>query len=238
MRAPMCSLVVTGARARTRALVAVAVLGGTALGLGACVSLPKAERVELFTIDPRLEGAPAAGPGPVLLVSVPRAGAGLSGPRMAYLRAPNRLEYFARSQWVEPPARLVGAALVRALERTGRFQAVTEVAMGAAPGLRLESEVVRLQQEFTERPSRVRLTLRLELVDVAARRMVGTRELEVIEAAPSDDPAGGAAAANAAVRRAVVEAAGWCAEVSENEPRVPADDRQSAARTGAAGISQ
>jgi cholesterol transport system auxiliary component len=182
--------------------------------LGACVSLPKPEPVELFTIDPRFEGAPVtAGTGPVLLVSAPRAGPGLDGPGMAWLQRPNQLQYFARSQWVEPPARMVGPALVRALERTGRFRAVTQVALAASPGLRLESEVVRLQQEFTGRPSRVRFTLRLELVDVAARSILGTRELEALEPAPTEDAAGGAAAANAAVKRVLDEAAAWCAEV-------------------------
>jgi cholesterol transport system auxiliary component len=186
-----------------------------ALMLGACVSLPKPEPVQLFTIDPRLEGEPVPGPGPALLVSAPRAGPGLDGPRIAYLEAPNQPRYFARSQWVEPPARMVGASLARALERTGRFQAVTQVAFGSRPGLRLESEVVRLQQEFTARPSRVRFTLRLEVVDVAAQRIIGTRELETFAIAPSDDAAGGAAAANEAVKSALTEAAGWCAELSD-----------------------
>jgi cholesterol transport system auxiliary component len=201
--------------------VAAPVLG--ALVLGACVSLPKPEPVELFTLDPRLEGEPVPGPGPALLVSPPRAGPGLDGPRIAYLKRPNQLHYFARSQWVEPPARMLGPSLARALERTGRFQAVTEVALGSRPGLRLESEVVRLQQEFTVRPSRVRFTLRLELADVAAHRIIGTRELEAVAAAPSDDAAGGVAAANDAVTRVLTEAAGWCAELS---------DRWSASRAG------
>jgi cholesterol transport system auxiliary component len=193
-----------------------------ALVASACVSLPKPEPVELFTIDLRLQGAPLAGTGPVLLVAVPRAGPGLGGPRMAYQREPNQLQYFARSQWVEPPSRLLAPLLARALERTGRFQAVTELALGASPGLRLESEVVRLQQEFTERPSRVRFTLRLELVDVLAHRIVGTREFEAVEAAPSEDAAGGAAAANAAVTRVLAEAAAWCAELSDRWRAPPA----------------
>jgi cholesterol transport system auxiliary component len=189
-----------------------ALAAAATLLLGGCVSLPKAEPIELFTIDPRLEGGPPAGTGPVLLVSAPRAGPGLDGPRMAWLQRPNQLQYFSRSQWVEPPARMVGPALVRALERTGRFQAVTSVALLASPGLRLESEVVRLQQEFTERPSRVRFTLRLELTDVAARSILGTRELEALEPAPSEDAAGGAAAANAVVKRVLAVAAAWCGD--------------------------
>jgi cholesterol transport system auxiliary component len=198
-------------------------VAAAALVLGACLSLPKPEPVQLFTIEPRLEGEPLPGPGPALLVSAPRAGLGLDGLRIVYVKAPNELEYYARSQWVEPPARMLGASLARALERTGRFQTVTEVALGSRPSLRLESEVVRLQQEFTVRPSRVRLTLRLELNDVAAQRIVGSREFEAIAIAPSDDAAGGAAAANDAAKSLLVEAAGWCAEQS---------DRWRASRTG------
>lgn len=186
-----------------------------ALAMGACVSLPRPEPVTLYTIEPRLAGEPAAGPGPTLLVPPPRAGPGLDGPRMAYVERPSQLQYFARSQWVEPPARLLGPALVRALERTGRFQAVTEVALASRPGLRLESEVVRLQQEFTARPSRVRVALRPELTDVAARRILGTRELEAEAVAPTDDPAGGAAAAGEAAGRVLTEAAAWCAALSD-----------------------
>jgi cholesterol transport system auxiliary component len=193
-----------------------------ALAAGACVSLPRPEPIELFTIDLRLEGDPAAGIGPVLLVAAPRAGPGLGGPRMAYQREPNQLQYFARSQWVEPPARLLEPLLAQALERTGRFQAVTELALGASPGLRLESEVLRLQQEFAAKPSRVRFTLRLELVDVLASRIIGTREFEAVEPAPSEDAAGGAAAANAAVKRVLAEAAGWCAELSDRWRAPPA----------------
>jgi cholesterol transport system auxiliary component len=194
----------------------------TALALGACLSLPKPAPVELFTIDPLLEAGPVTGSGPVLLVSAPRAGPGLDGPGMAYLKRPGQLQYFARSRWVEPPARLLGPLLARALERTGRFQAVTEVALGSRPDLRLESQVVRLQQEFTERPSRVRLTLRLELTDVAARRIVGVREFEAVEPAPTEDPAGGAAAAGTAVQRVLAEAAGWCAGLGARWSAEPA----------------
>jgi cholesterol transport system auxiliary component len=184
------------------------------LAVGACVPLPKVEPEDQFTIDPHFEGSPAVGSGPPLFVSASRAGPGLDGPRMVYVKRQNELRYFARSRWVEPPARMLGPLLVRALERTGRFQAVTEVPAGSAQGLRLESEIVRLQQEFTERPSRVRFTVRLELSDVVAHRILGTREVETVEVAASEDAPGGVAAANAAVKRALMEAADWCAALS------------------------
>lgn len=191
-----------------------------ALALGGCVSLPSPAPVDLFVLDPRIDGQAAAGDGPPIFVSAPRSGPGMDGPRIAYARRPGEIRYFARSQWVEAPAQMLGRSMVRALERTGRFQAVSGFSAGSGRGLRLESEVVRLQQEFMERPSRVRLTLRLELSDVAARGILGTREIEVVEVAPSDDAAGGVAAASAAARRALAEAAEWCSTVAER-PRPP-----------------
>ena len=43
----------------------------------------------------------------VLLVSLPRAQAGLDTQRMAYLSEPYLLSYYAHSQWADVPARLL-----------------------------------------------------------------------------------------------------------------------------------
>jgi hypothetical protein len=46
--------------------------------------------------------------------------------------------------------------------------------------------------------------------------VLGSRTLRLEQAAASDDPAGGVAAANALVQRAVVESAGFCRELLGN----------------------
>jgi cholesterol transport system auxiliary component len=78
---------------------------------------------------------------------------------------------------------------------------VVQAPSAAAAELRLDSELVRLAQDFTVKPSRVRLTLRVELIDTAARRVLAARELDEVEPAASDDPYGGVAAANRALGR-------------------------------------
>jgi cholesterol transport system auxiliary component len=188
--------------------------------LAACVSLPaqKPEAVELYALDVEFGEPPGPGTAPAIAVPAPRAAPGLDGPRLVYVRRPHELRHYARADWVEPPARMVGPLLVRALERTGRFQAVVAAPGGAAAGLRLDTEIVHLQQEFTETPSRVRFALRAQLVDVAAGRVLGTRELEAVETAPSDDAYGGVQAANRAVRRVLEEAASWCAGLVGSAP--------------------
>jgi len=188
--------------------------------LAACVSLgaQKPEAMEVYALDVAFGEPPAPGTAPALAVAAPRAAPGFDGPRLIYVRKPHELRHYARADWVEPPARMLGPLLVRALERTGRFQAVVAAPGGVAAGLRLDTEVVRLQQEFTEKPSRVRFALRAQLADVAAGRVLGTRELEAVETAPSEDAYGGVVAANGAVKRVLEEVAGWCAGLAGGAP--------------------
>ncbi len=78
------------------------------------------------------------------------------------------------------------------------------------PALRLETEIIALQQEFTLKPSQTRFAVRAQLVDVARRRIVATEEFEAVEPAPSDGPYGGVVAANHAVARVLGKLAKWC----------------------------
>ena len=160
------------------------------------------------------DGQPVTGPGPALVVAQPTAAPGFDGSRIAYVEMPHKLEFFSRSEWVDTPARMFAPLLVRALERSGAFASVAEARSAAVAKLRLETEIVRLQHEFTQRPSRVRLTVRIQLSDVPTRHALGSREIEAVEEAPSDNPYGGVVAANRAVRRVLDEIVAYCRERS------------------------
>ncbi|MFZ3159437.1 MAG: ABC-type transport auxiliary lipoprotein family protein [Rhodoferax sp.] len=148
---------------------------------------------------------------PTLLINPPHAAAGFDSPRIIYLREPHKLEYFALSQWVEPPTRLLGPLLVTAIEQTGAFRAVVLMPGAASGELRLDTDLIRLQHEFLTRPSRVRLTLRATLVDDKTRRVLAWQEFEAIEIADSEDAYGGVLAANRAVQQVVDQLAGFLA---------------------------
>ena len=148
---------------------------------------------------------------PVLQVTRPKAHPGFDSPRMVYVRKAHELEYFSRNQWVDTPDKMLAPLLVQALEASGGFSAVSQAAGTVTAQLRLDSEIVRLQQDFTTVPSRIRFTLRAQLIDVAGRSILATREFDVSENAASDDPYGGVVAANHAVQRALSEVAGFFA---------------------------
>ena len=147
-----------------------------------------------------------------LVVNEPRAAPGYNTREMVYVRAANKLEAFAFSQWVEPPALMLGPLLVHAIERTGAFRAVVRAPTSVAGDVRLDTELIRFQQEFTVMPSRVRLTLRAVLIDTATRRVVASREFDAEAPSPSEDPAGGVAAANEVAHRVLAEVAALCAQ--------------------------
>jgi cholesterol transport system auxiliary component len=105
---------------------------------------------------------------------------------------------------------MLAPLLVQSLEGGGRFRAVVVAPGGVAAGIRLDTEIESLVQEFTVHPSRVRFAVRAQLVDPTARRVLATRAFEALEDAPSDDPYGGVVAANRAVARVLGDLSEWC----------------------------
>lgn len=156
-----------------------------------------------------LSPAPPAG-APVLVVALPQASPGHDSRRMVYLRQPQELEAFAFHEWVDTPAHMLAPLLVQSLQSSAAFGAVLLAPSAASGALRLETQLIRLQQDFSSRPSHVRLTLRAVLLDSTTRQVIGWREFDEIVQAPSDDPVGGVAAAGLATRRVLAALTAFC----------------------------
>lgn len=151
---------------------------------------------------------------PTLIVNPPRAAAGFNSQRMVYVRTAHQLEYYAHSEWIDSPARMMAPLIVAAIEAGGAFRAVVQTPSVAAGELRLDTEIIRLQHELSGAPSRVRLTLRAYLVDNTTRRVLAWREFEQSVAVASEDPYGAVVAANRATQAALQQLAQFCAETA------------------------
>ena len=160
------------------------------------------------SLTPRL---PAPG-GPTLIVLPPHAAAGYDSQHLLYTRQAHELAYFAHSEWVDTPARMLAPLLVAALQNTGAFRAVALTPSAMAGELTLDAEILRLQQDFNGPPSQVRFTLRAYLVDSRTRQLLAWREFDLRVAAESEDPYGGVKAANLAVRAVLEQLAALSAE--------------------------
>jgi cholesterol transport system auxiliary component len=216
----------TSTHRRCFAVAAFAALALPGLaGLGGCSAslLPKpppaAARYTLDGSAATPSTAPAAAAdAPVLLVALPSAAPGYDSTRMLYQRQPQQLEAFAFHEWVEPPARLLAPLIVQALQATGAFRAVLLAPTSGSGGLRLETEVVRLQQDFSAQPSAVRLTLRAALIDTATRRVVAAQDFDASVPAARDDPVAGVAAAQQATQQVLGALATACARWARAAP--------------------
>ena len=151
---------------------------------------------------------------PTLIVNPPHAAAGFDSQRIIYVREAHKLDYFARSEWIDTPARMLAPLIVAAIENSRAFSAVVQTPSAAAGDIRLDSEILRLQHNFADAPSRVRFTLRAYLVDNATRRVLASREFDETVVAASEDPYGGVVAANRAVQTVLEQLAKFCAEAA------------------------
>ncbi len=168
----------------------------------------------LLDADAAANSAPQrpAANAPALLVAQPRAAPGYGSARMLYQQQAHELQAFAYNEWVGSPAQLLAPLLVRALQDSGAFTAVLLAPTAAQAGWRLETELLRLHQDFSTRPSQLRLTLRAVLLDTRTRQAIAWREFDDSAATTSDDPAGGVLAAQQAVQRVLAAVAAFCAE--------------------------
>ncbi|MBL8260251.1 MAG: membrane integrity-associated transporter subunit PqiC [Candidatus Competibacteraceae bacterium] len=177
--------------------------------LAAGCSLPgdKSEPPQTFLLDVgALDAPPARRPtGKTLLVATPKAAPGFDSNRIAYTREPLKLDYYLNSVWSDTPAKMLLPVLVRAFEGAGAFSAVVSPPSPAVPDLRVDLDIIRLQQELMSKPSHVRLTVRLKVIDTRSGRVLGARVFEAVESTPSEDAYGAARAANAAVQKLLGE---------------------------------
>ena len=177
-------------------------------------------------VQTHLLAVPAAprggsGSGPELLVAPPTARAGLDSPRMVYLQRPFEVSYYARNEWADTPARMLQPLLVQSVEAGGAFRAVIAGPSPAVADLRLDTEVLALQQEFLSEASVARVALRVQLVDLASRRVVATETFEAVEPAVSGDPYGGVVAINRALERVLGELTAFVSRVGTARRSLP-----------------
>lgn len=179
--------------------------------LPACSTLLSKQSLQMtyYSLDatkfklPRDESVRANYALPTLIINTPKAAAGFDTRRMMYTRAPHKLEYFAQNEWIETPAHMLQALLVETITSTLSFKAVLSKQDRVKSELRLDCEIVKLIQSFTVKPSQVQFILRATVIDNVTNKVVAYREFDERVNAVSDDPNGGAIAANQAVNAAL-----------------------------------
>ena len=187
-----------------------------------CLSL-RTDSPEIRTYHLSLDGSshniiPKQIDGPVLLVSPPQAEPGFETPRMVYVKRPYELEYFSVNQWADSPVRMLTPLMVQVLNQSGAWRTVIPLPSSVSGDYRLDTYGVLLQHEFLQQPSRVRVTVRLQLVDLKESTILGTRAFEAVENAQSENAYGGVLAANRAVAGLLDQIVSWLQQCVQQSP--------------------
>lgn len=124
---------------------------------------------------------------------------------MAYTRRPYQIGYFALNRWAETPSEMLQPLLVQSLQNTHFFRAVLTSPYIGNRGYVLNTQIIRLIQDYTFVPARVELTLRVQLFSSSSSRILGTKELTVYEPIIPVCPYSGVLATNRATARALQE---------------------------------
>jgi cholesterol transport system auxiliary component len=213
-----------GAFARCAALAPAATLLAAALAmsfLAGCAPLlpppPPPDNVYLLEAreapasDADNNRSAASQSGFVLEVGMPRARAGFDTDQMVWVNQAHGIRVFARNRWADTPSHMLAPLIAQALERAGMFRAVVQTPSAVSARLRLDTELIRLQQDFSVHPSQVQLALHAQLVDIGTRQVVASAEFDESEAAVSEDAYGGVRAANVALGRLLARLVAFCA---------------------------
>jgi cholesterol transport system auxiliary component len=151
-----------------------------------------------------------------LMVNLSSATAGFDSSRIMFSRVPYKLEYFAHNEWIDTPARMLTPLIVSKLKANGLFSAVTLTPSAANSHYSLDTQIIRLQQEFFSSPSRERLTVRATLIDNVKQYVIFVHEIDVVVTAKTDNPYGGVVAANEAVQKMLEKLVVFCNEAIIN----------------------
>jgi cholesterol transport system auxiliary component len=177
------------------ALASVILLAGCS-----ALSAPPVDNTHQYVLDARPALIPTLHKSPlVLAISQPAVRAGFDTAKIAYIRQPLELEYFATHRWADTPARMLKPLLAQALEPL--FSAVVPTPAALPADLRLDSELIRLQQNFTSKPSRIQLTLRVQLVNIKDKQIIISHLFDESEDVSREDAYAGVIAANHALQR-------------------------------------
>jgi cholesterol transport system auxiliary component len=185
--------------------------------------LPRTDSSEIHTYQLSLDGwpsetRPGKPDGPVLLVSQPQAEPGFETQRMVYVKRPYELEYYAVNQWADTPVRMFTPLMVQALNQNDPWRAVIPLPSSIRGDYRLDTHGFLLQQEFLQPPSRVRVMVRAQLVDLKESTILSTRAFEVVENTTSENPYGGVQAANRAVAGLLDQIGSWLRQCVQHSP--------------------
>lgn len=179
----------------------------TAVLLLACspLKVPEQKTYTLSQINP--DTIHAARINKVLLVTTPIATPAYATNKMAYVKTPYQIQYFAENEWVDEPAHLLTPLIVKSLQQTNRFANVVASPYTGHSDYRLDVQLLQLQQNFLHNPSVIELSVKANLMDNQTQQLIASKTFDIAVNTTGDNPYSGVVAVNNAVAQLLAKLA-------------------------------
>lgn len=156
-----------------------------------------------------------------LLVDTPSAPAGLDTTRIALMRRPIQVQYYAMSNWIDRVPLMVQRLLVETFETSGKILSVGSNSADLRPDFVLATQIRNFQTEyFSGAKPAAHVGIVARLVAQRPRGIIGSERFDETAPAAADDIAAIVKAFNAALGRVLDRIAAWT--LREGEAHRPA----------------
>jgi len=137
----------------------------------------------------------------ILSVRTPQTNYAYNSTQMAYATEGYKINYFAKNSWAATPSQMLLPLMVQTLQNTQAFSAVIPQSVYGHTDLILDTQILQLQQDFTQQTGQLHLVIRAQLSNVNSQRILATQEFIVTEPIAKNNPSAGVTAANRATNK-------------------------------------
>jgi cholesterol transport system auxiliary component len=121
--------------------------------------------------------------------------------QMQYSAKPYTIGRFAKSSWVSPPATMLYPLMIQSLQDSGYFYGVSAGSYMSKTTYRLDTQLLKLQQNFMRKPSVLEFNLKAVLSRTVDNQIIASKIFSQNIPCPQDSPYGGVLAANTATKK-------------------------------------
>ncbi len=174
--------------------------------LTACLSPVNITQKNNYVLNttPPMSHTPRTNP-QILLVSMPRLDAIMNDNNMVYLDGQHQIGYFSLNRWAAKPNEMFYTLLLNTLQQQSGFRAVVSSPYSGKSDLQLNIVNFSIVQDFTVRPSVVRVKMDARLTTANQQSILKTRAIQASVATSVDTPEAGVVAANQAVAQCLTK---------------------------------
>ena len=147
-----------------------------------------------------------------LLVATPAVNSDYQTRNMVYSTEPYQSRFFAKSQWIAPPAQMLLPLLVTSLQNTRHFHAVVAPPFPGLAEVSLDTRLLEFRQEFFNDRSQFKMVLLAVLIKTSTSHVIVERRFSATVAASENNPYGGVVAANQATQQILQQLSRWCVD--------------------------